>query len=164
MPLLSEGQGVAQTQSMKLGSAAGVSLPPGESKPSSGATALTSSAPPFQLPRLLPASKHPTKGTAPQRSPALGVARCQPSCTSGMSACPAHVSHPRHGCDLGVPMDPDGESRLLSAEVTLLEGNGFSVLVLFVRPVVPPCTPPRQSLGTALITSRPGGDYVSLND
>lgn len=61
-------------------------------------------------------------------------------------------------------MDPDGEIRLLAAEVTLLEGcqPGFSVLVLFACPEVPPCTPPMVS--TVLITGHPSEDCVRLND
>lgn len=47
--------------------------------------------------------------------------RVSPPAHQARRRAPARVSHPRHGCDLGVPVGPAGESRLLSAEVTLLE-------------------------------------------
>lgn len=77
-PWLPGAQGVTHTWETKLRSAVGFSLLPDESESRSGATALIFSAPPFQVPSLLPFSNHPTKGAASQCLPAPGVAPCQP--------------------------------------------------------------------------------------
>lgn len=80
MPSVSEGLGLAETQSMKLGSAADVSSPPGESKHGHSIALLCS---PFSF--AAPHSKHPTKAAAPQqlRFTCAWCHTMSPSCVQG---------------------------------------------------------------------------------